>query len=131
MTQRTAVNVLGQPLQVCGLDPVTGFFRDGCCNTSSEDLGSHSVCAQMTDDFLAFSLQCGNDLSTARPEFGFVGLSAGDKWCVCARRWVEALVAGVAPPILLAASHEDILDLVSLETLVAHALDFPQPPSIG
>lgn len=120
-----SVNVLGQPLQPCSRTPLTGFFRDGCCNTDDDDHGQHTVCARMTAPFLEFSRAHGNDLSTPRPEFGFAGLNPGDYWCLCAGRWVEALREGLAPPIRLAATHEDILELVSLETLVAHALDRP------
>lgn len=123
-----AVNVLGQALQPCSMDPLTGFFRDGCCNTDAEDVGSHTVCTRVTREFLTFSASAGNDLSTPRPEYGFAGLKPGDQWCLCASRWVEALIAGVAPPILLAATHENVLELVSLETLVERALDRPPVP---
>lgn len=126
-----AVNVLGQTLQPCSMEPLTGFFRDGCCNTDAEDVGSHTVCTRVTREFLAFSATAGNDLSTPRPEYGFAGLKPGDQWCLCASRWVEALVAGVAPPIVLAATHEDVLELVSLETLVERALDRPPAPGRG
>jgi hypothetical protein len=121
-----SVNVLGQTLISCSTTPLTGFFRDGCCNTSADDAGRHTVCAQMSADFLSFSAAQGNDLSTPRPEYGFAGLKPGDFWCLCAGRWVEALLAGQAPAIRLASTHEDVLELVSLETLVAHALDRPQ-----
>ncbi|MEH6460524.1 DUF2237 family protein [Chitinimonas sp. JJ19] len=120
-----ALNVLGLPLEPCSLKPLTGFFRDGCCNTSPEDVGRHTVCVQLTREFLAFSMARGNDLSTPRPEFEFPGLKPGDRWCVCAARWVEALVEGAAAPIVLAATHEDVLELVSLETLVDYALELP------
>jgi len=120
-----ALNVLGLPLEPCSLKPLTGFFRDGCCNTSPEDIGRHMVCVQLTREFLAFSMARGNDLSTPRPEFEFPGLKPGDRWCVCAARWVEALVEGAAAPIVLAATHEDVLELVSLETLVDYALELP------
>lgn len=120
-----SINVLGQALQPCSMEPLTGFFRDGCCNTSREDFGSHTVCVQVSSAFLTFSAERGNDLSTPRPEYGFAGLKPGDQWCLCAARWVEALMAGVAPPIRLAACHEDVLELVSLETLVEHATDRP------
>jgi len=113
------------------MEPLTGFFRDGCCNTDAEDVGSHTVCTRVTREFLAFSAAAGNDLSTPRPEYGFAGLKPGDQWCLCASRWVEALVAGVAPPIVLAATHEDVLELVSLETLVERALDRPPAPGRG
>ena len=121
----TARNVLDQPLQPCSLEPLTGFFRNGCCDTDASDLGRHVVCVLLTEEFLQFSRSRGNDLSTPRPEFGFAGLRAGDRWCLCAQRWVEALQAGMAPRIVLAATHEDILDLVSLETLVDYAVDLP------
>lgn len=123
-----ARNVLGEPLAVCSMRPRTGFFRTGCCDTSDEDLGQHVVCAEVTESFLAFSSAHGNDLSTPRPELGFAGLSPGDRWCLCAARWVEALRAGAAPRIVLAATHEAILDMVSLETLVEYALDRPEVP---
>jgi uncharacterized protein (DUF2237 family) len=120
-----SINVLGQALQPCSFNPLTGFFRDGCCNHDPSDQGQHIVCAIMSDAFLRFSQQAGNDLSTPRPEYDFVGLKAGDRWCLCARRWLQALQAGAAPQIILAATHEEILDLISLETLVAHAADRP------
>lgn len=122
---QASVNVLGQSLQSCSLRPLTGFFRDGCCNTGTEDAGRHTVCVQVTRAFLDFSATRGNDLVTPRPEYGFTGLQPGDYWCLCAGRWVEALLEGQAPPIRLAATHEDVLELVSLETLVAYALDRP------
>ncbi|MBK5912480.1 hypothetical protein CCR85_13385 [Rhodothalassium salexigens] len=115
-------NVLGTALQPCGLDPVTGFYRDGCCNTGPEDAGSHTVCAVMTEPFLAYTRSKGNDLSQPRPEFGFPGLTTGDRWCVCAARWEEARRVGLAPPVDLAATHERALDVCSLATLKAHAL---------
>ncbi|MBV8464391.1 MAG: DUF2237 domain-containing protein [Burkholderiales bacterium] len=121
-----ALNVLGLPLEACSFRPVTGFFRDGCCNTSSEDVGRHIVCVQVTDDFLAFSAARGNDLSTPRPEYAFPGLVAGNRWCLCADRWVEALLHGAAPMVVLAATHEDVLEQVSLETLVEYGIDRPQ-----
>ncbi len=119
----SARNVLGGPLVPCCEDPATGFFRDGYCHTSPQDLGSHTVCARMTDDFLAFSVRRGNDLVTPRPEFDFPGLRADDRWCLCAARWREALEAGVAPPVVLAATHERALDVVTLEQLARHAVD--------
>lgn len=119
------LNVLGQALQPCSFDPLTGFFRDGCCRTDDSDAGSHIVCAKLTAEFLSFSKQRGNDLSTPRPEYGFAGLKAGDQWCLCATRWLEALQAGAAPQIVLAATHENILDLISLETLVEYGIDRP------
>lgn len=120
-----ALNVLEQTLQPCSFDPLTGFFRDGCCNTSDEDVGQHTVCVVLTDEFLEFSKSRGNDLSTPRPEWGFEGLNAGDRWCLCQDRWVEALQAGAAPGIVLAATHENALERLSLETLVMYAVDRP------
>ncbi len=116
-----ARNVLGGPLETCGKDPVTGFYRNGCCDTGPDDAGVHVVCAIVTDAFLVFSKSRGNDLSTPRPGFG--GLHAGDPWCLCVGRWVEAERHGMAPPILLRATHEAALELVSLETLLQYALD--------
>ena len=114
-------NVLGGPLQECGRDPLTGFYRDGCCETGSGDAGTHVVCAVMTDAFLAFTASRGNDLSTPRPEWGFPGLAAGDRWCLCVGRWAQALPAGVAPPVVLEATHAQALQTVSLDDLRAHA----------
>ena len=118
-----ATNVLGEPLIACSTAPLTGFFRDGCCNTDEHDVGLHVVCAVMTDEFLAFTRAQGNDLSTARPEYGFPGLKAGDRWCLCATRWAEALAEGVAPKVVLGATHVKALTVVSLEELRAHAVD--------
>jgi uncharacterized protein len=118
-----ALNVLGEPLAPCGLDPVTGFYRDGCCNTGYEDVGIHVVCAKMTREFLAFSKERGNDLSTPMPEHGFAGLQPGDRWCLCAGRWKEALDAGVAPPVILQATHEEALAIVPLAVLKRYAID--------
>jgi uncharacterized protein len=115
-------NVLGGPLQHCGMDPVTGFFRDGHCATCAEDFGSHTVCAQMTDAFLSFSKSRGNDLSTPNPRYQFPGLKPGDRWCVCAGRWREAADAGVAPPVILEATHERALEVIALADLEYHAL---------
>ena len=115
--QRPARNVLGGTLQMCSAKPVTGFFRDGCCNTAPSDTGSHTVCALMTAEFLAYSKQTGNDLSTPMPEFGFPGLTPGDRWCLCAVRWREALDAGVAPPVVLECTHAKALEFVTLEQL--------------
>jgi uncharacterized protein len=115
-------NVLGLPLRGCSTQPMTGFYRDGCCHTGPEDRGIHTVCCVMTAEFLAFSRQRGNDLSTPRPEFDFPGLKPGDRWCVCAARWREALEAGKAPPVILAACHERTLQIVSLDDLKAHAV---------
>ncbi len=117
-----SLNVLGEPLKPCAFDPVTGFFRDGCCNTGPADVGRHTVCARMTAEFLAFSRARGNDLSTPRPEFGFAGLRPGDRWCLCAERWKEAWLAGAAPKVALASTHAATLEHVSLEALQAHAL---------
>ncbi len=118
-----ALNVLGETLQPCSFEPMTGFWRDGCCNTGPEDRGVHTVCAIMTAEFLAFSKSAGNDLSTPRPELGFPGLQPGDRWCLCAARWAEALEAGAAPKLVLAATHIATLRLTSLDVLKAHALD--------
>lgn len=117
-----ATNVLGTELSLCSTDPMTGFYRDGCCNTGTEDLGLHLVCAVMTAEFLEFSRSRGNDLSTPRPEFGFPGLRPGDRWCLCAGRWQEALEAGVAPPVVLEATHLWALEHVSLKDLQAHSV---------
>lgn len=117
-----ARNVLGSLLQVCSVSPMTGFARDGACHSGPQDVGSHTVCAQMTDAFLAYSLQCGNDLITPVPEFGFPGLKAGDRWCVCALRWLDAAEAGVAPPVVLDATHARALQSVALGDLQYHAL---------
>lgn len=116
------LNVLGAELQACSYDPLTGFFRDGCCRTDAHDHGRHVVCARVTAAFLAFSRERGNDLSTPRPEHRFAGLQPGDRWCLCALRWKEALEAGVAPPVQLEATHARVLDVVTLEQLKAHAL---------
>lgn len=115
-------NVLGEELEACSFDPKTGFYRTGSCETGRDDLGLHVVCAQVTAEFLDYSLAAGNDLVTPRPELGFVGLSPGDRWCVCAERWLEALGAGVAPPVILAATHEAALEIVPLDVLRAHRL---------
>jgi hypothetical protein len=112
-----ASNVLGTPLEVCSRSPITGFFRDGCCNTGAGDFGAHLVCAVMTDDFLAFSKTQGNDLSTPMPNYDFPGLVAGDRWCLCASRWKEALDAGKAPKVVLAATHASALEYASLDEL--------------
>jgi uncharacterized protein (DUF2237 family) len=118
-----SLNVFEEPLESCGADPVTGFFRDGCCNTSELDGGSHTVCAVLTREFLEFSRAQGNDLITPRPEFGFPGLKPGDRWCLCASRWLEAKRNGVAPRVYLRATHRRALERVPLETLKPHALD--------
>lgn len=116
-----ARNVLGGELEVCGTDPVTGFFRNGCCDTASDDAGVHTVCARVTAEFLEFSASRGNDLSTPRPQFGFVGLTPGDRWCLCAERWAEAHAAGAAPPVVLEATHARSLEWIDLADLRAHA----------
>jgi uncharacterized protein (DUF2237 family) len=122
-TDSAARNVMGGPLQTCGTDPMTGFFRDGCCNTGPQDAGLHVVCAVVSREFLADTAARGNDLSTPRPEFGFAGLEPGDRWCLCAGRWEEARQAGVAPPIVLAATHEKALEVVDLDHLKEYAQD--------
>lgn len=118
----TALNVLGTELQACSFDPITGYFRDGCCHTDASDQGTHVVCARVTAEFLQFSKQRGNDLSTPRPEYRFPGLKAGDRWCLCALRWKEALAAGMAPPVNLAATHAKVLNVVGLDELMEYAL---------
>ena len=117
-----SLNVLDEELKPCSFDPMTGFFRDGCCNTGPMDRGRHTVCARMTAEFLDFSRARGNDLSTPRPEFGFAGLRPGDRWCLCVDRWKEAWEAGVAPKVVLASTHRSALKTVSLEALMQHAL---------
>jgi uncharacterized protein (DUF2237 family) len=117
-----AKNVLGTPLVPCSYDPLTGYYRDGCCNTDEHDHGSHVVCAKVTQAFLAFSRQRGNDLSTPVPEYRFKGLKPGDRWCLCAQRWKEAFDAGVAPPVVLECTHIKALEFVTLAQLQAHAL---------
>jgi uncharacterized protein len=116
-------NVLGEKLESCSMDPATGFFRNGCCDTSAEDLGSHTVCVVMTAEFLAFSKARGNDLSTPMPAFGFPGLKPGDRWCLCAPRWQEAFEAGQAPRVALRASHEGALEHCALADLKRFAVD--------
>ncbi len=116
-------NVFGEPLQSCSEKPRTGFYRSGCCETGPEDLGSHTVCAVVTEDFLAFSKRVGNDLSTPMPEYDFPGLKPGDRWCLCAGRWVQALKAGMAPKVVLAATNEAALEIADLEDLKRHAID--------
>lgn len=125
---RSGRNVLGGPLEHCSDDPITGFYRTGCCDTGPDDLGIHTVCVIVTNEFLEFSKSRGNDLSTPVPEYGFSGLGPGDQWCLCASRWQEALEAGVAPDVRLAATHEVTLEFVDLEDLVQHAVDLPQKP---
>ena len=118
-----ARNVLGEPLEICSFKPMTGFYRDGCCNTGPEDIGSHTVCAVMTADFLEFSKSQGNDLSTPLPEFGFPGLRPGDRWCLCAPRWQEALDANRAPRVVLRATHEGALAYCAFADLKRFAVD--------
>ncbi len=120
-----ARNVLGGDLEACSFDPLTGYFRDGCCTTGSGDLGVHTVCAVMTAEFLAFSAAVGNDLSTPHPEMGFAGLAPGDRWCLCAPRWQEAYEAGMAPRVVLAATHELTLEWCDRDALLEHAADPP------
>jgi uncharacterized protein (DUF2237 family) len=122
-------NVLGGDLEPCGTDPVTGFHRDGCCSTGPEDLGSHTVCAVVTAEFLAHQRRTGNDLVTPRPEYRFPGLRPGDRWCVVAARWLEAYRDGSAAPVVLASTHARALDIVPLEALREHAVDVPADPS--
>ena len=117
-----ALNVLGSALVPCSYDPLTGFYRDGCCKTDAHDAGSHVICAKVTQEFLDFSITVGNDLSTPRPQYRFVGLKAGDRWCLCARRWQEAFQAGIAPPVVLESTHERALDFVTLAQLQTCAL---------
>jgi uncharacterized protein (DUF2237 family) len=116
-------NVLGEALGLCSREPMTGFYRTGCCDTGSEDVGEHTVCVQVTAEFLEFSRARGNDLTTAVPAAGFPGLLPGDRWCVCAGRWLEAHRAGVAPRLVLAATHESLLDFVTLAELKRYAID--------
>jgi uncharacterized protein (DUF2237 family) len=117
----SALNVFGMPLESCSLEPRTGFYRTGCCETGEDDAGVHTVCVVVTAEFLEFSAARGNDLSTPRPEYRFPGLTPGDRWCLCASRWVEAWKAGAAPKVVLPATHEATLDFVGLKDLVAHA----------
>lgn len=121
MSTELPLNVLGQPLVACSFDPLTGFFRDGCCKTNEQDLGSHLVCAIVSNDFLQFSLKRGNDLITPRPEYQFPGLIASDQWCLCLNRWIEALEANCAPRIKLESTHIKALEKVSLEVLEQYA----------
>jgi uncharacterized protein (DUF2237 family) len=116
-----AHNVLGGELQACSFDPLTGYYRDGCCHTGPDDAGTHVVCARVTSEFLAFSVARGNDLVTPRPQWRFAGLKPGDRWCLCVSRWLEALEAGVAPPVVLEATHHNTLQHVPLEVLQQHA----------
>ena len=119
----SSLNVFKKPLEPCSLDPLTGSFRDGCCNTGILDTGTHNVCAKVTDEFLAYTKSKGNDLTRDYPEYGFKGLKAGDQWCLCVSRWMEAYKAGVAPPIRLNATHLKTLNYVDLEILKHYALE--------
>ena len=118
-----SINVYDEPLDVCNDNPVSGFFRDGCCNTSDKDFGSHTVCVQLTEEFLEFSKAQGNDLSTPRPEFGFAGLNPGDRWCLCAPRWAEAYDNDAAPRVYLRRTHKRALEYVPLQILRTFAVD--------
>ena len=121
--RRPSRNVFGDPLQTCSLAPKTGFFRNGCCDTGPEDIGSHTVCVEVTEEFLQFSKLRGNDLSTPQPDFGFPGLKAGDRWCLCAPRWQEAFEENRAPRVVLRATHEGALEYCTLADLKRHAVD--------
>jgi len=123
------VNVLGGAIVECGTDPMTGFYRDGCCSTGPEDLGSHTVCAVVSAEFLQQQQAVGNDLVTPRPEYRFAGLKPGDRWCVCAARWLQAHESGVAPPVILAATHQAAATIVPLEVLRSYAADIPDDPA--
>jgi uncharacterized protein (DUF2237 family) len=124
----TQLNVLGEPLEPCGTAPVTGFYRDGSCRTGPEDLGSHTICAVVTAEFLQHQRSIGNDLSTPRPEFRFPGLRPGDRWCVTAVNWARAHLDGVAAPVVLASTNEAVLELIPLSTLRQYAVDVPADP---
>ena len=123
MIMDESLNVLGEPLEVCGQDPVTGFYRDGCCNSSDEDFGSHTICVEVNRKFLEYTRFRGNDLSTPMPDFGFPGLQAGDRWCLCAKRWLEAADDGMAPSVLLGSTHKRALEIVTLDKLKEFAKD--------
>ena len=125
---QSPLNVLGGPLEDCGTDPMTGFYRDGCCGTGPQDVGSHTVCAVVTADFLAHQKRVGNDLSTPRPEYAFPGLKPGDRWCVVAVRWMQAYVDGAPAPVVLASTHERALDVIPMEALQENAIDVPADP---
>ena len=116
-------NVFGEELETCSLSPMTGFLRDGCCRSDAQDLGMHLVCTEVTEEFLEYSKATGNDLSTPNPEFDFPGLKPGDRWCVCALRWREAMENGAAPPVVLTSTNESVLEVISLEDLKRHSLD--------
>jgi len=128
-SESTERNVLGHELQPCGVDPVTGFYRDGCCSTGPEDIGSHTVCAVVTAEFLVHQKLVGNDLSSPRPEWRFPGLKPGDRWCVVAVRWLQAYEDGAAAPVVLASTHERALDVITIEMLREHAVDVAGDPS--
>ena len=119
----SAINVFGEPIETCSDRPLTGYFRDGCCNTSDDDIGSHTVCVEVTQEFLEFSRFKGNDLSTPRPEFGFAGLKPGDRWCLCAARWMEAHESSMAPRVILRGTHQRALEIAPLELLRSFAVD--------
>lgn len=123
MEKISKYNIFDEPIEVCSLNPLTGFFRDGCCKSNQQDHGSHLVCAQVTNQFLDFSLSKGNDLITPRKEFHFKGLKHGDRWCLCSDRWIEALKANVAPKIILKATNKEILKKIDLKILMKHSLD--------
>ncbi len=125
---QSQLNVLGGPLEECGTDPMTGFYRDGCCGTGAQDVGSHTVCAVVTAEFLAHQQRVGNDLSTPRPEYSFAGLQPGDRWCVVAVRWLQAYLDGSPAPVFLASTHERALDVIPLEALQENAIDVPADP---
>ncbi|MEL6342784.1 MAG: DUF2237 domain-containing protein [Myxococcota bacterium] len=126
MSEKDDRNILGAPLQACSTDPMTGFFRDGCCRTGPHDRGRHVVCSRVTEEFLLFSRARGNDLMTPFPQYNFPGLKPGDQWCLCASRWQEALQAGVAPRVVAAATHERALEICDLADLMSHAIDVAQ-----
>lgn len=121
MEQLESKNIFGEPLISCSLSPMTGFYRNGCCDTGSDDIGEHTICVILTSEFLEFSKSQGNDLSTPLPQFGFKGLKAGDRWCLCASRWKDAFESGKAPKVLLEATHEYTLKIVSMQNLIDHA----------
>ena len=123
MKKSSQMNIHGRPLELCSQDPLTGFFRNGCCDTDNHDRGLHTVCVILTDEFLKFSLEVGNDLSTPRPEFDFPGLKPGQKWCLCANRWLEAYESGVAPPIITESTNINTLDIIDFETIALYSLN--------
>ena len=123
MSEEDQLNIFNEPLEACSFDPVTGFFRSGCCETSEQDTGSHTVCAIMTEEFLKFSKSKGNDLSTPVPAFDFPGLNSGDRWCLCAARWLEAYEASSAPSIIAKATHRRALEIIPMEVIKEFALD--------